>query len=308
MVKDGMAEPKVTVGVDGSPTASAALLWAAAEADRRGWPLHVVYALAMPLVMSVYAGPTRFPPPEEVTEQGRRVLTEAAGHAHGAHPELRVEEVLALEDPATALLRRSSPEDLLVVGSRGLGAARSALDASVSVRLAARADCPVAVVPGTGAAKPSGPPRRIVVGVDGSENSRRALAFALAEASLVEDGSVVVVHSWQVPLPFDSASLARGGWSPPDELLDQRSQEMVADMLAQVTDGRSESVGVRVLRSAKDPAESIVEAGTTADLIVVGSRGRGSVRGLLLGSVSQGVLHTATVPVVVLPKHPRPRR
>jgi nucleotide-binding universal stress UspA family protein len=161
-------------GVDGSPPAAAARRWAAAEADRRGWPLHVVYALAMPLVMSVYAGPTRFPPPDEVTEQGRRVLAEAAEHVHGPHPQLRVEEVLALEDPATALLRRSSPEDLLVVGSRGLGAARSALDASVSVRLAARADCPVAVVPGIGAAKPADPPRRIVVGVDGSE---KYLAF-----------------------------------------------------------------------------------------------------------------------------------
>lgn len=308
MVEHELGEPKVTVGIDGSPTASAALLWAASEADRRGWPLHVVYALAMPLVMSVYAGPTRFPPTEEVTEQGRRVLAQAAGHVHGAHPELPVEEVLALEEPATALLRRSSPEDLLVVGSRGLGAARSALDASVSVRLAARADCPVAVVPPSAADEPPAPPRRIVVGVDGSDHSRRALAFALREAALVQDGSVVVVHSWQVPLPFDSESLAQGGWSPPDDLLDQRSQEMVAEMLAQVTDSESQAVGVSVLRSDRDPAQAIVEAGETADLIVVGSRGRGSVRGLLLGSVSQGVLHTATVPVVVLPKHPRPRR
>ncbi|GAA1077226.1 hypothetical protein GCM10009642_11920 [Nocardiopsis metallicus] len=226
---------------------------------------------------------------------------------HAQYPELRVEEVLALEDPATALLRRSSSKDLLVVGSRGLGAARSALDASVSVRLAARADCPVAVVPGTAEAKPSAPPRRIVVGVDGSENSRQALAFALREAARTEGGSVVVVHSWQVPLPFHSEALAQGGWSPPDDLLDLRSQEMVADMLAQVTDGGTEGVGVSVVRSGKDPAEAIVEAGADADLIVVGSRGRGSVRGLLLGSVSQSVLHTATVPVAVLPKRPRSR-
>lgn len=308
MVNDGMVAPKVVVGIDGSPTASAALTWATVEADRLGRPLHVVYALAMPLVMSLYAGPTRFPPPEEITEQGRRVLAEASGRAHELRPDLLVEEVLALEDPATALLRRTSPEDLVVVGSRGLGAARSALDSSVGVRMAARAECPVVVVPDAGTAVPTAPPRRIVVGVDGSDNSRRALAFSLREAARIEGGSVVVVHSWQVPLPFDSESLARGGWSPPDELLDQRSQEMVSDMLARVSDSETEGVGVSIVRSDKDAAEAIVEAGAAADLIVVGSRGRGSVRGLLLGSVSQGVLHAATVPVAVLPKHPRPRR
>lgn len=308
MVENGMVASKVVVGIDGSPTASAALTWATVEADRLGWPLHVVYALAMPLVMSVYAGPTRFPPSEEITEQGRRVLTNAAERVHTLRPNVQVEEVLALEDPTAALLRRVSPDDLVVVGSRGLGAARSALEASVSVRIAARAECPVVVVPDAGTAVPTEPPRRIVVGVDGSDNSRRALAFALREAARIEGGSVVVVHSWQVPLPFDSESLAQGGWSPPDDLLDQRSQEMVSDMLALVSDSETEGVGVSVVRSGKDAAEALVEAGAAADLIVVGSRGRGSVRGLLLGSVSQGVLHAATVPVAVLPKHPRPRR
>ncbi|WP_026119585.1 universal stress protein [Nocardiopsis ganjiahuensis] len=308
MVQNETRAPKVAVGIDGSPAASTALAWAAMEADRLGWPLHVVYALAMPLVMSVYAGPTRFPPPEEVTEQGRRVLAEATERVRKLHPNVQVGEVLALEDPATALLRRLSPEDLVVVGSRGLGAARSALDASVSVRMAARAECPVVVVPSAGTTVPADPPRRIVVGVDGSENSRRALAFALREAARVEGGSVVVVHSWQVSLPFDSEALAAGGWSPPDDLLDERSQEMVSEMLAQVADSGTEGVGVSVVRSGKDAAEAVVEAGAAADLIVVGSRGRGSVRGLLLGSVSQGVLHAATVPVAVLPKHPRPRR
>lgn len=304
---NGKATPKVVVGIDGSQTASTALLWAAAEADRKGWPLEVVYALAMPLVMSLYAGPTRFPPPEEVSNQGNRVLAEASRHVRECRPELLVEEVLALEEPGAALLRRIGPDDLVVVGSRGLGAARSALEASVSVRLASRAVCPVVVVPETGGSTSQEPPRRITVGIDGSDESRRALSFALREASQVEGGSVVAVHSWRVPLPFETASLVEGGWSPPDDLLDRRSQEMVSEMLARAVDEGTEGVGVCVVRSDREPAEAIVEAGASADLIVVGSRGRGSVRGLLLGSVSQGVLHAATVPVVVLPRHPRPR-
>lgn len=309
MVEEGTVTPKVMVGVDGSPTASAALAWAAAEADRRGWPLHVVYALAMPLVASMYAGSTRFPPSEEISAQGRRVLGEASERVRGLRPGAQVEEVLAPEDPAEALLRRSGPKDLLVVGSRGLGAARSALDSSVSVRLAARAECPVVVVPAPEAAEPTEPaePHRIVVGVDGSEYSRRALAFALDEAARVEDGSVVVVHSWWVQLPFDPGSLVGGGWAPPGEELDERSRKMVAEMLEQVSGGETEGVEVSVVRSERPPAEAVVEAADDADLIVVGSRGRGIVRGLLLGSVSQGVLHSATVPVAVLPKDPRPR-
>ncbi|GHC91035.1 universal stress protein [Nocardiopsis terrae] len=306
MVEDGTVTPKVMVGVDGSPTASAALAWAAAEADRRGWPLHAVCALAMPLVASMYAGSTRFPPSEEITAQGHRVLGEASERVRELRPGVQVEEVLALEDPAAALLRRSGPEDLLVVGSRGLGAARSALDSSVSVRLAARAECPVVVVPVPEAAEPT-EPHRIVVGVDGSEYSRRALDFALREAARVEGGSVVVVHSWWVQLPFDPGSLVGGGWAPPSEELDERSRKMVAEMLEQVSGGETEGVEVSVVRSERPPAEAVVEAADDADLIVVGSRGRGSVRGLLLGSVSQSVLHSATVPVAVLPKDPRPR-
>lgn len=298
--------PKVAVGVDGSATAERALGWAASEAARRGWPLHVVHALAMPLVMSVYAGPTRFPPNEEITEQGQRVLSRAEAHVRELEPDLAVETVLALEDPAKALLRRTGPEDLLVTGSRGLGAARSALESSVSVRLAARAECPVVVVPESEASVVTAP-RRIVVGVDGSDYSRGALDFALREAARAEGGSVVVVHGWRMPLPFDSEELSRSGWSPPSDLLDQRSQEMVSDMLALVQDEETRHVGVSVVRLGIDPADALVDTGATADMIVVGSRGRGSVRGLLLGSVSQGVLHRATVPVTVLPRAIRKR-
>lgn len=301
MAENESGTPRVMVGVDGSATGDRALGWAAAEAARRGCTLHVVHALAMPLVMSVYAGSTRFPPSEEIRDQGNRLLRQAAERARELQPELPVETVLALEEPAKALLLRADPDDLVVVGSRGLGAARSALESSASVRLAARAVCPVVVVP-VDAGTVTDAPRRIVVGVDGSDDSRSALDFALREAARVDGGSVVVVHSWQMPLPFDAQSLAEGGWAPPDDLLDQRSQEMVSDMLNKVVDADTEGVGVAVVRSSQDPAEALIETGATADMVVVGSRGRGSVRGLLLGSVSQGVLHGSTVPVTVLPR------
>lgn len=292
---------RVLAGVDGSATSLRAAEWAAAEAQRRGRPLHLVHALAMPLVMSVYAGLTRFPPSEEITTQGRHLLDEAVEHVRKMRPRVIVEAVLAREDAPVALLRRARPEDLVVLGSRGLGPVRSAVESSAGVRLAARSSCPVVVVPGGEGASVPTEPRRIVVGVDGSEDSRRALRAALSQAARVHNGSVVVLHSWQVPLPFDPGPEGDQAWTPPSSQLDRRSQEMVSDMLERVSDDTTDGVGVSVLRTGEEAAGALVAAAGDADLVVVGSRGRGSVRGLLLGSVSQGVLHASPVPVMVLP-------
>ncbi|WP_159942923.1 MULTISPECIES: universal stress protein [unclassified Nocardiopsis] len=305
MTDEQVPTPKVAVGVDGSESARAALEWAAAEAERTHLPLYIVHTLSMPLVVSVYTGPTRFPPPEEVSQHGRGVLEEAVGHVRSLWPNLKVETELALEEPPLALLRRLGHGDTVVVGSRGLGPVRSALAGSAGVRLAAKAVCPVVVVPRRpqNEAPPRGP-ERIVVGVDGSDDSRRALRFALHRAAEHAGSSVVVVHSWRVPLPFDTATMVAGGWAPPsDELLDRYSEELVAGVLADVIDESTEGVDVSVLRTGDNPVDALVGAGAGADLIVVGSRGRGSVRGLLLGSATQGVLHNATVPVAVLPRH-----
>lgn len=303
MTEQEIPSPKVVVGVDGSATANTAVGWAVAEAARREWPLLVVHALAMPLIVSRYTGPTRFPPTEEISAQGERVLDEAVHHARELRSEVRVGGVQALQEPHTALLSKTGPGDLVVVGSRGLGPVHSALESSTGVRLAARALCPVVVVPGGEKARSPEDPRRIVVGVDGSEDSRHALKFALLQASRTDEGTVVVMHSWRVTAPFDPGSLGQDAWAPPNELLDHRSQEMVSEMLDRVVDAQTEQVGVAVVRTDDNPVDALVEAGGSADLIVVGSRGRGSVRGLLLGSVSQGVLHSSNVPVAVLPRN-----
>ncbi|MFD6100367.1 universal stress protein [Nocardiopsis flavescens] len=302
MTDDQERTPAVVAGVDGSAEARAGLEWAAAEAARRGWPLKAVHALSMPVVTSVYAGRTRFPPTEEISRQGTAILEEAAAHARGAGPGVEVLTELAPEDPASALLHRAGPGDLLVVGSRGFGPVRSALAGSAGIRLASRASCPVVVVPrpAEGGAVPVDP-RRIVVGVDGSLDSQHALDFALHQAARTAGAEVVVVNSWEAPTPFASQALIASGWTPHEEFLDRQSEEVVAGVLAEVFDDTVENVDVSVVRTRKNPVEALVEAGAEADLVVVGSRGRGSVRGMFLGSVSQGVLHAATVPVAVLP-------
>ncbi|MBE1460930.1 nucleotide-binding universal stress UspA family protein [Nocardiopsis terrae] len=295
--------PAVIVGVDGSPAAHEALVWAAEAAARRREQLRIVHGLGVPTVVGTLPGAggvERHSAVEAVREAGQALLAESAEYARGARPDLDVATVLGVEDAPEVLLNEAGHGDVIVVGSRGLGAVRAIVLGSVSVRTSAHAPCPVVVVP-----EPDGRDRhrgKVVVGVDGSDSSRRALRFALDHA-LVTDSSVVVVNSWEVPLPEDSASLAADAQSLHEEVFDRQSEEIVAGVLAEVVDDRTEALDITAVRMQADPAQALLRAGEDADLIVVGSRGRGGVRGLVLGSTSQGVLHDARGPVAVLPPH-----
>lgn len=299
-----MADNKVVVGVDGSDQSQAALEWAAAEAVRRGVSLHIVHALGMPLIVSAYGGPQRFQPTSEISGQADAVVTSAREKAAELQPSLKVETVTALEEAPLALIRQSHPHDLIVVGSRGLGSVAALFVGSVSVRVAAQAPCPVVVVPSENGKPTRTKLGRVVVGVDDSKNARRALGLAMGLAAETE-GELVVVNSWEVPFPYDPVAMTSAGYQPQDDIFEQQSEALVAELLADVMDDQREDVNVEVavVRSRSNPVNALLEASTEADAIVVGSRGRGSVRGLLLGSVSQGILHRSKIPVVVLPKH-----
>ncbi|MDE3724472.1 universal stress protein [Nocardiopsis sp. N85] len=296
--------PLVLVGVDGSDNAQAALEWAAAEAVRRDAPLRIVHALGMPLIVSAYGGPVRFEPSEEIQGQATEVLRDAVAHVAKVEPAARTETVTALEEAPLALLRQSHPHDLIVIGTRGMGTVKSLFVGSVSVRVAAHAPCPVAVVPSREGKPATTGLKRIVIGVDGSPNGNRALGLAV-DLAAQNEGELVVVHSWEVPYPYDPVALTAAGYRPQEDLFERQSEELVAGLLAEAIDEQRDDVDidVTVVRTQNGPVNAILEAAEGADAIVVGSRGRGTVRGLLLGSVSQGVLHQSKIPVIVLPKH-----
>ncbi len=299
-----MADNKVVVGVDGSDQSQAALEWASAEAVRRGVALHIVHALGMPLIVSAYGGPQRFQPTNEMSGQADAVVTSAKEKAEKLQPSLAVETVTALEEAPLALIRQSHPHDLIVLGSRGLGSLAALFVGSVSVRVAAQAPCPVVVVPSEGGKPATTKLDRVVVGVDDSKNARRALGLAV-DLTAETEGELVVVNSWEVPFPYDPVAMTAAGYQPQDDIFERQSEELVAELLADVMDDQREDVNVQVsvVRTQSNPVSALLEASADADAIVVGSRGRGSVRGLLLGSVSQGILHRSKIPVVVLPKH-----
>lgn len=135
--------------------------------------------------------------------------------------------------------------------------------------------------------------KRIVVGVDGSDGALAAMRWTAAEAAQW-DADVVAVQAWEfTPLvvatdaPIDLQQLR----ADTDTQLDRQVREIFGD--------RESRVERRVVEDL--PASAVLEAAADADLVVVGSRGRGGLKGMLLGSVSQKVVHHSPCPIVVIP-------
>lgn len=292
---EGRRGPWVTVGVDGSPESRAALAHALVAAAGRRAGLDVVSAF---VVGGFYAGagaPLVVPDVaairEDVDARARSLVQEVLSDpALAGVPGIRDVEVRVVVAPGPAaqvLLDASAGADLLVVGSRGRGGLRSVLLGSVGLHCATHAGCPVLVVHPEAGERPDGP---VVVGFDGSDGARAALSAALEEATRAgTDVEVVAVYSvvdYWTDLERDAA--------PSEEAiradLEERTRAAVAVAVAD-----REAAGAAVPRidvSVVDGAsrEVLVERSRTARLLVVGSRGRGTVRGLLLGSVA---LHCA---------------
>jgi nucleotide-binding universal stress UspA family protein len=282
---------RVVVGVDGSPGARAALEWAMADAARRSATLDVVSAVPV----EIYWG-------DPVLIDERRVeaaRAEIEGRVRALVEEIRPQsggaavdvEVVVVTGPAThAVLAAAERADLLVVGSRGRGAVRSTLLGSVALHAATHARCPVVVVhlrPDAAAAAP-----RVVVGVDGSAASREALVHAVAEAQR-RNAEVRVIAAF-TPRTYWSGAYEAA--VPPVERLEEAIRSRADQMVAEV--GAAVTVAVEPVEEAA--GEALVRAAEGAQLLVVGNRGRGAIRGMLLGSVALHCVVHAPCPVMVV--------
>ena len=255
----------VVVGVDGSDAATAAVRWAAEEACRRDIPVRLVTAVET--VTPIRIGATALEPPL-VRDM---IVTEVRG------------------GPPVAVLRQESADaSVVVVGNRGVGGFAGLLAGSVSVGLAASAACPVVVVRGTVTA--GGP---VVVGIDGSSADDAVAAFAF-DAAGARNARLVVAHAWS------DATIDEAGWT----LLqwDEIEAEQLGILDAQLAGWSEKYPDVEVSRIVEheNAARMLIGRSATAQLVVVGSRGRGAVRGALLGSVGQAVLRHADCPVAVV--------
>jgi nucleotide-binding universal stress UspA family protein len=285
------ARTAVVVGVDGSDAALTAVRWAAAEAERRGAPLRIVAAVAwrtyhprMPALAAEHEQ-------QALTRGAEQDLQAADEVARQTAPALAVTtDVRGGEAPAV-LREESTTAQLIVVGSRGRGGFTGLLLGSVSIAVAAQAAAPVVVVRGEAAPHDTTAP--IVVGVDDSPHGKAALGFAFGEAAR-KRAPLIAVRAWGDPVndPYLAGII---DWNAVET--DERHvlDECLAAWTAQYPEVPVERV---VLRDP--PAAALVARSHNAGLVVVGSRGRGTLRGALLGSVSQAVLPHAAAPVAIV--------
>ncbi|WP_309141348.1 universal stress protein [Streptomyces composti] len=284
----------VVVGVDGSASSLSAVEVAAHEARLRGAGLRVVHAFFWP-ALHVPLGASPYGPAEGgLQNMAERLLNEAVQRAKATEPEVEVTDVMITGEPLTVLEAQSREAELVVVGTRGMGGFVGLLVGSTAVHLAAHGQCPVLVV--RREPDPDGP---IVLGVDGSPAGQRAIEFAFAEAEL-RGAPVLALHAWSTwtaPMP------------PPPDPVEPYAHEPGAlraeeeQLLSQALAGHQEKhPDVQVERTVVQGGvrEALIEASRSARMLVVGARGRGGFTGLVLGSVSQAMLHHAYCPVAVV--------
>ena len=288
----------IAVGVDGSEGSDRAIVWAAREAVTTGATLRIVSAWAMPTMMWPATMAIAYVDPADVRVGALAILDRArelALDAVGSLP-LEVETVDVRGGPAAQLLARTQDAHLLVVGTRGRGGFASLLLGSVATTCAHHASVPLAVI---GADAPPPGDGEIVVGLDDSPGARAALRWAADEARRV-DTDLRVVHGWEVPVGPGTEALGPG-WDPE---VDAAAQEHLELLVEEEIDPSTTHPTVEVAAVVASVPEALIAESKGAAMLVVGSRGRGGFRELLLGSVSQHCLHHASCPVIIVPTPP----
>lgn len=280
----------IVVGLDPDPDRRAALVWAADEADRRRLPLVLVLAQYLP---SPGYRPTGGRPSWEewdaaLHESGERVVRDSVAVVESRHPDVPVSGLLAEGHPVWVLQQHARGAALVVLGSWHLSAWRERFaSAAVALPLAAGAPCPVVVV-----AEPehlTHEPPYFVVGVDGSPRSAVAVDFAFEEAAL-RGALLQAVYVWHPP---------RLGVLDEHAAVQEGRRVLAETVAGRTADHPEVELRHEVVRG--HPVAALTKASEHALGLVVGTRGHGGFTGMMLGSVSQGVLHYARCPVFTVP-------
>lgn len=281
----------IVVGVDGSPASNFAVCWAARDAALRNVPLTLVHMVNATTTWPQVAMAAEVLAWRE--DDGRRVLQEAVKIAEDATRTSRkidIKQELWHAPPVPTLAKMSEEADMVVVGSYGRGAVGRALLGSVSSGIVRRASCPIAVIHDEDPLMPHPQQAPVLVGIDGSPASELATAIAFDEASR-RGVELKAVHAWSDTEVFELPGM---DWSA----VRAEAERSLAERLAGWQE-RYPDVTVHRMVVCDRPARQLIEQSETAQLTVVGSHGRGGLTGALLGSVSNAVIHSVRMPVIV---------
>lgn len=286
------------VGLDGSDDALVAARWAlarAGESAAAGVPIDIVAVMAWSLPMTApigVAGTSVLIDWEDVERGVAERLTAAVDTLE--HPAIgtgvEIHTLVAQGNAARVLMDHAAGADLLVVGSRGLSGFKQLVLGSVSRQCATHAPVPTVVVP---ADAPIAEVRRVVVGFDGSANAESAVRWVLEGGTWpIGDATVEVVEAFDIS-PFTDPDVTRERFREEVVAAEGRFERTLDEL-----DPTERATHTFSLHGAR---RAIAEAAADADLLVVGTRGRGTIGAALLGSVTTWLLHNTRCAVVVVP-------
>lgn len=279
----------IVVGVDGSAASNAAVFWAAREAALHDVSLTLVHTFAT--FVPTYP---QIPTPAGIAvwqeEDGRQVLEQAVKIATDAASPGRktfMKSEIRSSAPVPALVEMSKDADMVVVGSTGRGAVERVLLGSVSSGVVHGARCPVAVIRDETSWMPRSRRAPVLVGIDCSPASELALTVAFDEASR-RGVELKALHAWS------DMAVYQLPWVEWPAEADRNLAEYLAGWCERYPDVKVNRVVV-----LDHPGRAMLEESDSAQLVVVGSHGRGGLSGMLLGSVSNAVVHSVHAPVIV---------
>lgn len=276
----------ILVAVDGSESSDRSLAWAVTEAELRGVPLTITHCYYWPSTGLGAMEAIGFLM-EGLAADSAEVLAAAEKTARAQAPGVTLRVESRLGAPVASIVEVSARYELVVIGSRGLGGFKGMLLGSVSTGVVANALTDVVVVRGEAAPDPAAP---VVVGVDPSPAGQRALEAAFAAAQR-RGCALHAVHAWQGPT-VEAGADQEHQW-----------QQQIADELAvqvAAVAARYPSVQVETMTHRDRPAAALLARAQTAQLLVVGTRGRSEIKGMVLGSTSRAMVQHAPCPVMVV--------
>ena len=268
----------IVAGYDSSPGSEQALQWAVREARARGCALTVCLAWA-PQYLSVLEDPAVY---DLARQRGEEILASGVRYAESVLGEGRVTPLLARGAAVRVLCEQSATAEMTVLGTRGHGGVAGLAVGSVALQVAGYARGPVVVVRED--RLENRPPRPVVLGADGSTASEPAIRFAFREAEVRRIPLLAVCALTDAPGIL-------GGTRVVEE-----------DFSRALSAHEKEFPEVTVMRqvSVRSPRSELLDEAAGAPIFIVGSRGRGGLRGMVLGSVAHAVLHHAPCPVAIV--------